>query len=198
MIVTGLRITEVKETAAREISTAKHRAATDVSNAKLYSSQAFATDLLDVADNLDRAQESYHRTQAASVVSSSDSAQANAESLLHGVEMTQTGLLRVFERHGISRIDALHQPFDPNSHEAISSVKADDPSLTSPAVQGQRVAPGSVAAVAQEGYRLNERVLRPARVVVVAQREKDWRHCSSLRAHWASGWTGGRLAGKTQ
>ena len=44
----GLRLTELKESAAREISTAKHRAAVDVSNAKLYSSQAFATDLLDV------------------------------------------------------------------------------------------------------------------------------------------------------
>ena len=98
--------------------------------------------------------------------------------------MTQNGLLRVFERHGVSQIDALHQPFDPNAHEAISSVKADDPSLALPGAG--RVAPGCVAAVAQEGYRLNERVLRPARVVVVAQQEKDWRHCPSMRAHWAS------------
>ncbi len=151
-----------------------------------------------MADNLDRAQASYHATQSASSASSSDPTQTNAESLLHGVEMTQTGLLRVFERHGISRIDALHQPFDPNAHEAISSVKADDPSLTLPGVQTQRVAPGSVAAVAQEGYRLNERVLRPARVVVVAQREKDWRHCSSLRAHWASGWTPGSVEARNR
>lgn len=47
----GLRLTELKESAAREISTAKHRAAADVSNAKLYSSQAFATDLLDVVSH---------------------------------------------------------------------------------------------------------------------------------------------------
>ena len=136
------------------------------------------------ADNLDRAQASYHAT--------SGQAQSNADSLLHGVEMTQTGLLRVFERHGVLRIDALHQPFDPNAHEAISSVKADDPSLAQ-----HRVAPGCVAAVAQEGYTLNERVLRPARVVVVAQKESDWRQCPSMRAHWVSGWAGVKLDGTT-
>ena len=43
-----LRLTELRESASREINTAKHRAAADVKNAKLYSSQAFATDLLDV------------------------------------------------------------------------------------------------------------------------------------------------------
>lgn len=141
-------------------------------------------------DNLDRAQASYHATQNGLDASGSQ-AQTNAGSLLHGVEMTHTGLLRVFERHGVSRIDALHQPFDPNAHEAISSVKADDPSLAPQGERAQHVAPGYVAAVAQEGYRLNDRVLRPARVVVVAQREKDWRHCPSMRAHWVSGWARG-------
>jgi molecular chaperone GrpE (heat shock protein) len=43
-----VRLAELKESAAREISTARHRASADVSNAKLYSSQSFATDLLDV------------------------------------------------------------------------------------------------------------------------------------------------------
>lgn len=139
------------------------------------------------ADNLDRARGSYRATQGRLDAASDTQAHTNAESLLHGVEMTQTGMLRVFERHGISRIDALYQPFDPNAHEAISSVKIDDPSLAPQGDRTQRAAPGYVAAVAQEGYRLHERVLRPARVVVVAPQEKDWRHSPSFRAHWVSG-----------
>ena len=138
------------------------------------------------ADNLDRAQASY----AASASGSQAQAQSNAESLLQGVDMTHTGLLRVFERHGVVKIDALHQPFDPNTHEAISSIKADDPSLAPPDAQTPRVRAGCVAAVAQEGYRLNERVLRPAMVVVAAPRDKTWRDSPSMRAHHVSGWLG--------
>jgi molecular chaperone GrpE len=69
----------------------------------------------------------------------------------------QTQLLDAFGRFGISRIDPLGQPFDPNLHEAVQQRPRAD------------VAPGTVVEVLEPGYRLYERVLRPARVVVAGQ-----------------------------
>ena len=117
--------------------------------------------------------------------------------------MTKQGLLRVFEANSISecaassvrpynatasepvgvcrRVDALGRPFDPNEMEAISSLPAGDPGLV--ALGGPPVPPGSVAAVAQVGYRLHDRVLRPARVVAVTPRARTWRDWSSMASH---------------
>ena len=79
------------------------------------------------------------------------------------------------------RVDALGRPFDPNVMEAISSLPAGDPGLS--ALGGPPVPPGSVAAVAQVGYRLHDRVLRPARVVTVTPRPRTWRDWSSMASH---------------
>ena len=152
-----VRLAELKESAQREITTARHRATTDVSNAKLYSAQSFATDVLEVADNLDRAKTSFEATKGG----------GDAETLLQGVEMTRQGLLRVFGRHGVTQIPAEYGgEFDPNEHEAIASIPLEE-AATIEGVTGAAAGAGSVAVVAQEGYRLNDRVLRPARVVVV-------------------------------
>ena len=82
---------------------------------------------------------------------------------------------------GCRRVDALGRPFDPNVMEAISSLPAGDPGLS--ALGGPPPPPGSVAAVAQVGYRLHDRVLRPARVVTVTPRARTWRDWSSMASH---------------
>jgi molecular chaperone GrpE len=70
--------------------------------------------------------------------------------------MTLRLLETIFERYGVETIDPLHAPFDPRRHEAIATRPEAD------------LDPGTVVVVVQKGYRLNERLLRPARVVVAA------------------------------
>jgi molecular chaperone GrpE len=70
--------------------------------------------------------------------------------------MVQAQLLDALRRFGITAIDALGQPFDPAWHEAVRQQPRPG------------VAPGTVVQVLEPGYRIHERVLRPARVVVAA------------------------------
>jgi molecular chaperone GrpE len=82
--------------------------------------------------------------------------QADAMSLRKGVEMTYRNLRRALEQEGASVIDALGTRFDPEWHEAVSTVP----------YREARVKPRTVVDVVEEGYRMGDRVLRPARVVV--------------------------------
>lgn len=73
---------------------------------------------------------------------------------LEGLSLTHKQLWTVLERHGVSQVDPLGQPFNPELHEAVQMLASSD------------VAPNHVMAVMQKGYRLHERLLRPAMVVV--------------------------------
>lgn len=75
---------------------------------------------------------------------------------INGVLMVQRKLYGVFERHGVSRIEALGQPFDPNKHEAVMQ----EPSETHDS--------GTVIDVLREGYQMGDRVIRPSMVRVAA------------------------------
>jgi molecular chaperone GrpE len=78
-----------------------------------------------------------------------------------GVELIQRELLRVLERHGVTRYSAVGQPFDPSRHEAIARVVSPE------------AAAGSVVAETAPGYLLNGRVLRAALVTVAASPDED-------------------------
>ena len=78
----------------------------------------------------------------------------NVASLVDGERLIQANLLKVLTDHGLARIDALHQPFDPHVHEAL---------LQTP---NEEHPPHTVLKEISSGYRLRERVLRPAKVVV--------------------------------
>jgi molecular chaperone GrpE len=78
----------------------------------------------------------------------------DAKALLEGVLLTQRQLWATLERHGVSVIDPAGQPFDPSLHEAVSTVESAD------------VPPNRVIRVMQKGYKLHDRLLRPAMVVV--------------------------------
>ena len=105
--------------------------------------RTFATTLLPVIDNLERA--------IAAAQNSAD------ESLKSGVEMVYRQLVECFERRGISAIDRLGEPFDPNLENAVMQGTADE---------GE---PGTVCAVFQKGYQMEGMVLRHAMVKVVAE-----------------------------
>ena len=115
----------------------------DLAQERRYAHGPLAADLLSALDNLDRA------TAAA--------AQAGETGpLVQGVAMVQAQVLDILRRHGITRIEAQGQPFDPHLHQAVMQ----QPSASVP--------PGTVLQVLQPGYMIHERVLRPASVAVSA------------------------------
>jgi molecular chaperone GrpE len=117
------------------------RAARDLAQERRFAHGPLAADLLPALDNLDRA------------IAAARQAGDNG-SLAQGVGMVVSQMLDVLRRHGITPIDALGKPFDPNLHQAVMQVPtADQPPMT-------------VVQVLEQGYLLHDRVLRPARVAV--------------------------------
>jgi molecular chaperone GrpE len=115
----------------------------DLAQERRYAHSPLAADLLPALDNLDRA------TAAAKQV-------GETGPLVQGVAMVQSQILDVLRRHGITPIEAQGQPFDPNLHQAVMQ----QPAAGTP--------PGTVLQVLEQGYKIHDRVLRPARVVVSA------------------------------
>ena len=125
-----------------EISNIQKRNAKERQDAAKYRSQSLAQNLLNVIDNLERA-----------IASPSESEEA--QNLKKGIEMVYEGFLYALKEEGIEEIDALNQPFDPTLHHAVQTV---------PVEEGQEA--DKVVQVFQKGYKLKDRVLRPAMVIV--------------------------------
>ncbi|GAB4362264.1 MAG: nucleotide exchange factor GrpE [Kiloniellaceae bacterium] len=130
--------------AMAETENVRRRAQREREDGVKYAAAAVVKDLLGVADNLQRALESVPAEAAAE-----NEPLAN---LRTGVEMTQKELLAVFERHNIRTINPLGERLDPHLHEAMFEME--DPEKPA----------GTVVQVIQPGYRLHDRLLRPARV----------------------------------
>ena len=126
-----------------EMENVKKRCAAEIEKNNKYAISSFAKDLLAVADNLDRA-----------LSANEENANADCKALFEGVELTKKELFHVFEKFGISKMESLGKPFDPNFHQVIQQIK--DPSKPS----------GTVVAEPQTGYMINGRILREAMVVV--------------------------------
>jgi len=120
----------------------RKRVARDAAAAQERGVSGLAKELLPALDNLDRALE----------------AAAEDDPLLHGVRLVRTELKTALARAGIESFCPTGEPFDPSVHEAVAT--AEQPPGGSPS--------GTVVEVYQDGYRLGESILRPARVVVAA------------------------------
>ena len=129
---------------AAETENVRRRLEREKADATAFAITGFARDLLGVADNLARAIESVP----------ADLREGAGAALVEGVAATQRELMRVLERHGVTRVEALGQPLDPNRHQAMLEVETAEH------------APGTVVAEFQAGYLLRERLLRPALVSV--------------------------------
>lgn len=81
---------------------------------------------------------------------------AGGEGFRRGVELTHRAAVQLLQKEGVEMIEAQDRPFDPNWHEAVATVSRN----------GSGVAPNTVVRVMEPGYRLEDRLLRPARVVV--------------------------------
>jgi len=130
-----------------EMENLRKRTEREVGDARLYGITSFARDILQIADNM-------HLAREAIGPELRESADANVKALLEGVELTERELLKVLEKNGVKKFSPLGEKFDPNFHQAMYEV-ADGASP-----------PGTVAQVVQAGYKLGERVLRPALVAV--------------------------------
>jgi molecular chaperone GrpE len=129
-----------------EMENFRRRAERDKSESVKYAASEFGRDMISVADNLRRAIEA---------VSKDASEQSPAvKTLLEGVEATERELFKTFERHGITRFDPLGEKFDPHNHEAV--VKVDVPNVPADVI----------VQVLQAGYKIADRVLRPATVIL--------------------------------
>jgi molecular chaperone GrpE len=106
-----------------------------------YAVQSFATELLPVMDNLQRALKHAEETR-------------DFEALLKGFQLLRDQMVGAFKRHHVKRIEALGLPFDPHHHEAIAEIESAEH------------APHTVIEVSQDGYTLHDRTIRPSRVVV--------------------------------
>ena len=110
-----------------------------------YGHENLVKELLGTVDNLERAVDHAKGSEGKDLVA-----------LLQGVELAQRELRTVLAKHGVEVIEADGVAFDPNVHEAVAQIEIEEGS----------VPPGNVARVYQKGYRLRDRLLRPARVVV--------------------------------
>lgn len=124
--------------AKAETENMRRRAAEDVDRARKFAVESFAGELLAVKDSLE-----------AALAAESPS----VENLRDGVELTLKQLTAAFGKFNLNDIDPLGEKFDPHLHQAIQVVESDQPANT-------------VVTVLQKGYRLNERTLRPALVMV--------------------------------
>jgi molecular chaperone GrpE len=126
---------------AAELENVRRRAARDVEAAHRYGVERFARELLAVVDSLEMGREAARGAGEAGAVA-------------EGMDATLRLLLAVLEKHGVTLIEADGQPFDPEAHEAI---------MTQPSTEAQA---DTVIGVVQQGYRIHDRLLRPARVIV--------------------------------
>jgi molecular chaperone GrpE len=130
-----------------EMENLRKRTAKEVADARIYGITGFARDVLDIADNLQRALD-------AVPAETRESADPILKALIEGVELTERSLLNALEKNGVKRFDPSGEKFDPNFQQAMYEV----PDASVP--------PGTVIQVVQAGYMIGDRVLRPALVAV--------------------------------
>jgi molecular chaperone GrpE len=135
---------------AAELENFKKRTIREREDSIRFANEALVKDLLPVVDNLERA---VAHAQGG----------GNGKPLVEGVEMVLKGLLEVLNKHGVTPIESVGQPFDPVKHEAMAQVESDNHE------------PNTVIQEHHKGYLLNSRLLRPALVSVakISKRKKN-------------------------
>ncbi len=133
----NLRVAELQ----REIEYLKERYRRDLEEQRKYCYERFAYDLLEVMDNFERALDYARKTQ-------------DIKSIVMGIEMVYSEMKKIFEKYGITEIEMEGKEFDPYVAEAVEKVETTE------------APPNTVVKIIRKGYRIHEKVLRPARVAV--------------------------------
>jgi len=125
-----------------EIENNRKRAGRDVENAHKFALRNFAESLLPIVDSMEMGQ------QAA------EADNANLSSIVEGTQLTMSMFVQVLENHGLKQINPVGEQFDPEQHQAISMI------------EDKNAESNTVVNVMQKGFLLNDRLVRPAMVVV--------------------------------
>ena len=123
----------------------RRRLEKELTDTRAYAATNFARDMLSVADNLSR---------ALAAIPAELREDEKFKGLVVGLEATGRELEAVFGRNGISKVESVGQPLDPNKHQAMMEVPSAD------------AAPGTILVEMQAGYMIKDRLLRPAMVSV--------------------------------
>lgn len=126
---------------AAELDNVRKRGTRDLEHARKYGHEKFAAEMLTVKDSLELGLAAAEEN-------------TGVESLMEGTRMTLKLLEQGLEKFGVTPVEPLGQPFDPEVHEAMAMLEAPNS------------APDTVLQVLQKGYQINGRLLRPARVIV--------------------------------
>jgi molecular chaperone GrpE len=138
--------------ALAELENTRRRAERDRQDASQYAITRFARDMLAIADNFSRA-------LAACPADLREAADPQVKAVIEGVEVTERQLLATLENYGVKQIETADAKFDPNLHQAIAEVP------------GEGKAAGTIVDVIQTGFKIGDRLLRPAMVTVARKEE---------------------------
>jgi molecular chaperone GrpE len=130
--------------AQAETQNVRRRMEKDAQDARAYAATSFARDMLSVSDNLSR---------ALAAIPAAVREDETLKAVVTGIEATGRELDGVFQRHGITKIEAVGQKLDPNKHQAMVEMPSEQE-------------PGTIVQEMQAGYMIKDRLLRPAMVGV--------------------------------
>ena len=148
--ITGLK--DQKLRAIAELENFRKRAEKDQSDALKYGISNFAKEIINIRDNIERAQSSI-----------SEEAKNNEaiKSVIEGIDLIAQSVVSTFEKIGIKKIESLNEKFDHNLHQAMMEIENDD------------LEPGTIVQELIPGYTLHDRLLRPAMVGVSKKTKKN-------------------------
>ena len=144
-------IADIKERYVRlaaDMENLRRRTEREVKDARTFAISNFARDVLAVSDDLARAMQVVRDSQ------NTEDPLASVAGLVEGIAATERAMITTMERHGVTRVDPMGEKFDPNYHQAMFEV----PDATKPN--------NTVMNVVQAGFKIGERMLRPALVGV--------------------------------
>lgn len=130
--------------AMADLDNARRRLERDFQTSLRYANEGLLRELLSVCDSLELGLKAAEGADP----------QTQAKALIEGKQLTYRQLMAVLEKHGVRQLDPKGEPFDPEQHQAMSMVESAE------------VPPNHVLQVMQKGYRLHDRLLRPATVIV--------------------------------
>ena len=128
--------------AVAEMENTRRRLERDAASTLKYASEKLLGDLLAVADSLELG------------LKAADAPEVQVKALAEGMQLTHRQIMAFFEKSGVKQIDPQGEPFNPDAHQAMSMVESSD------------IPANHVVSVMQKGYKLHDRLLRPAMVMV--------------------------------
>ena len=147
--ITGLKDQRLR--AIAELENFRKRAEKDQSDALKYGISNFAKEIINIRDNIERAQSS---------ISEEAKNHEAIKSVIEGIDLIAQSVVSTFEKIGIKKIESLNEKFDHNLHQAMMEIEDDD------------LEPGTIVQELIPGYTLHDRLLRPAMVGVSKKTKK--------------------------